>query len=265
MNSLDLKTVRKVWSKCWLSPSSLSDDSLLLSLLLARLCPSPDIPSFPRGIVDPDISTESVTPSDPHAFFPLVSHEALYAEALKGIEISDKAVAEMNAGRGQGASFVTRTFSPLSFVAADPSEAHVAFGRNFFETSSLRFRQSPREIVPLPDKSCDVLLNLFSHSVPTKTLTSEIARVLRKDGKFCLAHFFRPSDLLATRELFQQEGMEQVHSRDLSQGILRALQSWESWESETEGWKIFRQWTQWERQRMEHLQLPFTVLHFVKR
>lgn len=119
---------------------------------------------------------------------PHTCHSALYRLWITREMLGGRDVVEVGSGRGSGASFVTRYYGPRSYIAVDGSRAHVAVSRELHAVPGLEFRHGLSDALPLPDESCDVVLNVeSSHSYSdVEGFFAEVDRVLRPGGTFVL-------------------------------------------------------------------------------
>jgi len=111
----------------------------------------------------------------------------LYRRLLGDVDLRGRKVVEVSCGRGGGAAHVAATYRPASYLGIDISEKNLALAtQRFSGVSSLSFQVGNAEALPLPDASCDALLNveashLYDH--PARFF-AEAFRVIKPGGTF---------------------------------------------------------------------------------
>ena len=111
----------------------------------------------------------------------------LYRRLLGDVDLRGRKVVEVSCGRGGGAAHVAATYQPASYLGIDISEKNLALAtQRFSGVSSLSFQVGNAEALPLPDASCDALLNveashLYDH--PARFF-AEAFRVVKPGGTF---------------------------------------------------------------------------------
>ena len=111
----------------------------------------------------------------------------LYRRLLGNADLRGRKVVEVSCGRGGGAAHVAATYRPASYLGIDISEKNLALAtQRFSGVSSLSFQVGNAESLPLPDASCDALLNveashLYDH--PARFF-AEAFRVVKPGGTF---------------------------------------------------------------------------------
>lgn len=111
----------------------------------------------------------------------------LYRQLLGGADLRGQKVVEVSCGRGGGAAHVASTYLPASYLGIDISERNLTLARQrFAKVPQLTFQAGNAEALPLPDASCDALLNVeASHLYDNPArFFSEAFRVLKKGGTF---------------------------------------------------------------------------------
>ncbi len=111
----------------------------------------------------------------------------LYRHLIGSTTLAGKRVVEVSCGRGGGAAHVASTYEPASYTGIDISENNLALATDRFgNVSNLRFQQGNAESLPLPDSSCDVVLNVeASHLYDNpERFFLEARRILAPGGVF---------------------------------------------------------------------------------
>ena len=94
---------------------------------------------------------------------------------------------EVSCGRGGGAAHVAATYQPASYLGIDISEKNLGLAmQRFSGVSCLSFQAGNAEALPLPDASCDALLNVeASHLYDNPArFFAEAFRVIKPGGTF---------------------------------------------------------------------------------
>ena len=111
----------------------------------------------------------------------------LYRQLVGRAELRGKKVVEVSCGRGGGAAHVAASYLPASYLGIDISEKNLELARQrFAKVLPLAFQAGNAESLPLPDASCDALLNVeASHLYDNPAqFFAEAFRVLKKGGMF---------------------------------------------------------------------------------
>lgn len=119
----------------------------------------------------------------------------LYAHVTAGAPWTGARVLEVSSGHGGGASYLTRTYQPLSYVGLDLNPAAVQYCEDRHAVTGLTFKRGNALALPFPDRTFDLLINVeASHCYPDfPKFLQEVARVLKPQGTFYYADL-RPAD-----------------------------------------------------------------------
>ncbi|MCB9884652.1 MAG: class I SAM-dependent methyltransferase [Planctomycetes bacterium] len=153
----------------------------------------------------------------------------LYEQVVAGVGLRGREVVEVGSGRGGGASYLTRTHRPSRYTGIDYSAAAVKLCRGAHgSVAGLTFVTGDAEHLPLPDASCDVVVNVeSSHCYGDVTkFFGEVARVLRPGGHFAYADFRSPADMeKVAAQLAATAGLHLTEHFDITERVLAALTS----------------------------------------
>jgi SAM-dependent methyltransferase len=111
----------------------------------------------------------------------------LYRRLIGNADLRGKKVVEVSCGRGGGAAHVAATYQPASYLGIDISEKNLGLAmKRFSGVSVLTFQVGNAEALPLPDASCDALLNVeASHLYDNPArFFAEAFRVIKPGGTF---------------------------------------------------------------------------------
>jgi fatty-acid O-methyltransferase len=119
---------------------------------------------------------------EPHRY----SIQLYHATATQNGALTGKQILEVGCGHGGGASYLTRTFRPASYVGLDLNAAGIEFCRRHHQLPGLEFIHGHAENLPFPSESFDAVINVeSSHCYPHfDRFLSEVTRVLRPGGTF---------------------------------------------------------------------------------
>ena len=141
-------------------------------------------------------------------------------------ELTGKRILEVGCGQGGGASYLTRTFKPESYVGLDRIGAGIEFCRRRHQVPALTFIQGDAEDIPFPAASFDAVINIeSSHFYPHFTrFLSEVERVLRPGGAFLytdIRQWFQCDQWAAD---LNTAGMRMVSGREINTEVLRGME-----------------------------------------
>jgi ubiquinone/menaquinone biosynthesis C-methylase UbiE len=155
--------------------------------------------------------------------------------ATQAGDLAGKQVLEVGCGHGGGASYLTRTLGPTSYVGLDLNPAGIEFCRRRHQVPGLEFVQGNAENLPFPTGSFDAVINVeSSHCYPHfDRFLSEVRRVLRPGGAFLYADV-RQSFQADVRQSFQcarweadlaaARGLRIVSERTIDAEVLRGME-----------------------------------------
>lgn len=149
----------------------------------------------------------------------------LYHYLASGVDLRGKDALEIGSGRGGGAAWVRKTFSPGSMTGVDYSERAVAFCRKTHRADGLSFVYGDAEALPFEDERFDVALNLESShcygSMPK--FLAEVRRVLKPGGVLSWADFRSPDDVPGVDAGLSACGFHTVKSAVITPNVLAAM------------------------------------------
>ncbi|MDP1580786.1 MAG: class I SAM-dependent methyltransferase [Candidatus Didemnitutus sp.] len=153
----------------------------------------------------------------------------LYEQTVSPTSLRDREVVEVGSGRGGGASFLARTHQPQGYTGVDFSAAAVALcNLRHAAVRALSFRVGDAEHLPLPDASCDIVVNVESSHCygDLGQFFREAARVLRPGGWFLYTDFRTVADMeKVVAALDAVPTWERVERVDITARVLAALAS----------------------------------------
>ncbi len=151
----------------------------------------------------------------------------LYDVVTRAVDLTGRAVLEVSCGRGGGVRFLSAYKTPRVIVGLDRTEKAVAFcSRHHGETGG-RFLCGDALELPFADSSLDVVINVeASHCYPNfARFLSEVRRILRYGGSFLLADMRKHDAIETWRHELRQSNMELLEEEEITQHVVRALES----------------------------------------
>jgi SAM-dependent methyltransferase len=149
----------------------------------------------------------------------------MYDLAASWTDLSDKKVLEVGSGRGGGASYLARYKKPAEYVGLDLSDPGIAFCNEYHNVPNLRFVKGDAEEIPFEENSFDAVVNVESSRCYPHIMTffSEVKRTLKNDGSFLLTDMRWKEDVPVLREQLAESGFRIVEEKQISENVVRAL------------------------------------------
>ena len=162
-------------------------------------------------------------PSDEAHRYPI---QLYHATATQNGDLTGKRILEVGCGQAGGASYLTRTFKPESYVALDLNAAGIEFCRRRHQVPGLEFIQGHAEDLPFPAESFDAVINVeSSHFYPHfDRFLSEVARVLRPGGAFLYTDIRNWFQCDQWEAALNASGMQKVSGREINKEVLRGME-----------------------------------------
>lgn len=150
----------------------------------------------------------------------------LYHHVASQVDLRGKDVVEVSCGHGGGASWLSRTMQPASYVGLDLNPTGIAFCQKRYQQSGLSFVQGDAQQLPFPDQSLDAVVNVeASHCYPDFPLfLAEVARVLKPGGHLLYADFRFRNQWSEWEQAIANAPLEIVQTRDIREDVLRGMQ-----------------------------------------
>ncbi len=149
----------------------------------------------------------------------------LYHYMASAVEIAGKDVLEVGCGRGGGAAYVARRFTPRSYVGVDLWKGSIDFCNEEYHVEGLSFRIADAQELPFDDASFDVVINVESSHLydDIDGFLIETGRVLRPGGYFLFADFRTNEAAQMLREQIAGAGLELVREDTINENVVAAL------------------------------------------
>jgi fatty-acid O-methyltransferase len=149
-----------------------------------------------------------------------------HATATQNGVLTEKQILEVGCGHGGGASYLTRTFKPASYIGLDLNTAGITFCRHRHQLPGLEFIQGHAENLPVPPESFDAVINVeSSHCYPHfDRFLSEVTRVLRAGGPFLYTDVRQWFQIEQWEAELNGAGMRIVSEREISAEVLRGME-----------------------------------------
>ena len=149
----------------------------------------------------------------------------LYDRVVRNNDLKDKDVLEVGSGRGGGASYVTRYYSPNSYTGLDISDGLINFCNGYYISRGLKFTRGAAENQPFGENAFDVVLNVESARCygSLNTFFREVNRVLKPGGHFLLADMIKKEEVPEMHDKLQQEGFHIKSKANITGNVIHAL------------------------------------------
>ncbi|MBN2487030.1 MAG: class I SAM-dependent methyltransferase [Bacteroidales bacterium] len=150
----------------------------------------------------------------------------LYHHVVNSVELENKRVIEVGSGRGGGASFISRYFKPLKYTGIDISANVIKFCNSFYRVPGLSFVEGRAEKIPMPDASCDAVVNVESARCYSniKTFFNEVNRVLADKGNFLFADMIEKEEVDGIRGKLMECGFVIKSEKDITKNVALGLE-----------------------------------------
>jgi SAM-dependent methyltransferase len=145
----------------------------------------------------------------------------LVFEVIGSVDLNDRTVVEIGCGRGGNAALVAEKFS-AQVIGIDMSSEAIAFCSRTHVKRPIDFRVGDALNIPLPDASCDAIINVeSSHSYGNlPKFLSEVRRICRPAGWFLHTDFLSPEDWDQVRMRLKRAGFVTESDRDITANVL---------------------------------------------
>lgn len=149
-----------------------------------------------------------------------------HATATQYGGLTGKRILEVGCGHGGGASYLTRTFKPGSYIGLDLNASGIEFCRRRHQLPAVEFIQGNAENLPFPSESFDAVINVeSSHLYPHfDRFLSEVTRVLRPGGTFLYTDVRQWFQVGQWEKDLEGAGMRIVSGREINTEVLRGME-----------------------------------------
>ncbi len=149
----------------------------------------------------------------------------LYHHLARKVPLNGKSVLEVGSGRGGGAALLMKYMRPKRMIGIDYSQEAVRLCKKRHAAHGLDFIQGDAEHLPLPDESCDVVINVESShcygSIPC--FLAEVSRVLKPGGHFLLTDIRLKDELPNLKQQISACSLSLLEEMDITNHVVRAL------------------------------------------
>ena len=149
----------------------------------------------------------------------------LYDRVVRDIDLKDQDILEVGSGRGGGASYISRYYSPKSYTGLDISARLIDFCNTYYDTPGLKFTKGTAENQPLRDTVFDTVINIESARCygNMSTFFQEVNRVLKPGGHFLLADMIKREEVIKMHDRLQQGGFKIELKANITGNVINAL------------------------------------------
>ncbi|MDF1513955.1 MAG: class I SAM-dependent methyltransferase, partial [Anaerolineae bacterium] len=151
----------------------------------------------------------------------------LYHHLASTVDLKERRVLEIGSGRGGGAHYLKRYFSPRNMVGIDFSKQAVSLCRQHYNVDGLSFIPGDAEALPFNDNSFDAVVNVeSSHCYASMdAFLNQVKRVLKPGGHFLFTDFRNKENLSEMSNQLEQTGFHSLRFRDISENVIKALEA----------------------------------------
>jgi len=149
----------------------------------------------------------------------------LYHRVASLINWEGLAGLEVGCGHGGGASYILRYLKPKLLIALDLTANAIRFCNRHYSRHSLSFLCANAELLPFPDNSFDVVLNIESSLLyrNIERFFREVIRVLKPNGSFLYADYRRDHEVDRWYGQLKESGLQLLSEEDISANVAEAL------------------------------------------
>ena len=149
----------------------------------------------------------------------------LYHHLASAVELHDRNVLEVGSGRGGGAEYIKRYFSPKNMVGVDFSNKAISLCKRHYKVEGLSFVPGDAESLPFDEGTFDAVVNVeSSHCYASmEKFLNQVKRVLKPGGYFLFADFRDKMQMDHMINQLKQTGMIPIRFKDISLNVLKAL------------------------------------------
>jgi ubiquinone/menaquinone biosynthesis C-methylase UbiE len=149
----------------------------------------------------------------------------LYHHLASAVDLRSLRVLEIGSGRGGGAHYLKRYFSPKTMVGVDFSKQAVNLCQEHYCEEGLTFVPGDAEALPFQDNSFDAVLNVESSHCYESMIDflNQVKRVLKPGGHFLFADFRTRLRISELTHLLGNAGFHSIRQKDISENVLKAL------------------------------------------
>ena len=151
--------------------------------------------------------------------------ENLYRHLFNQTTLENKDILEIGCGRGGGCELLLN-YHPNAVTGLDFSEKGIKFCQNTYRNTPIKFVAGNAEILPFPDRSFDVIVNLeSSHCYGNRAaFFSEVFRTLKPNGIFLYADFMGSIHFHKRPVQLENTGFNSVLQEDITANVLLAME-----------------------------------------
>ncbi len=149
----------------------------------------------------------------------------LYDHVTEKVDLYYKDVLEVGSGRGGGASYLNRYYTPKSYTGLDISHSLINFCNIYYKEPCLSFVKGDGNKLPFDKNSFDIVINIESGrccgNLPT--FFNHVYDVLRKDGVFLFADIIEHNKVETLKHYLRMAGFTIEYKQDITDNIMAAL------------------------------------------
>ena len=149
----------------------------------------------------------------------------LYNHIVASIRLEGLDILEVGCGRGGGASYIARYFSPKSVMGIDLCKKSIDFCNKHYSVKGLSFCYGDALNLPCTDNNFDVVINMeSSHRYSDmERFLKEVYRVLKPRGYFLFADLRDKESIGSLREQLNNSRLKVIKEETITPCVIKAL------------------------------------------
>jgi ubiquinone/menaquinone biosynthesis C-methylase UbiE len=146
----------------------------------------------------------------------------LYNHVISKAELYYKDILEVSSGKGGGASYINRYYTPKTYTGMEVTNNLVNFCNSYYNEPGLAFVKGNIDHLPFDKDSFDIVINIgssrFYNNLPA--FFNEVYRVLRKDSCFLFADIIEKNLLETVKHQLRMAGFTIEYKTNITGNII---------------------------------------------
>lgn len=150
----------------------------------------------------------------------------MYDHIIQKEDIYYKDILEISSGKGGGAAYINKYYTPKSYTAIDASSRNINFCNSNYNEPCLKFIKSEYLNIPFENELFDFIINIESakNNVDFPKFLDEIYRVLKYKGVLLFADIIETNNVETIKHYLRMGGFTIEHKQDITQNVIKALE-----------------------------------------
>jgi SAM-dependent methyltransferase len=134
-------------------------------------------------------------------------------------------VLELGSGRGGGAAYITKHFTPKSYLGIDMTANAIDYCKKRYSIEGLSFSRCDADNLPFENASFDVVISVEASGLwrDKERTFRDIAHILKPDGYFLYADLQPYEHLNMRRAQLEASGLRLISEEDITPNVVKAL------------------------------------------